>query len=390
VTGHPAEFGLTPDALRAAAERKAGASDYGSDSYKATLEVLLHSIATEANLNETGLGEIRDRIVAALANRLTVVAWEKANPEAATAPVEAPIVILGLPRTGSSILHETLAAAPGMRTPLIWEVKEMSLVHEVTDADTDDRIKEIEAAIERKNRLAPGYAAIHYENPLIPMECVALLVLDLVTVQFSTIAYTPGYRQFLLHHDAHASYDWHRRGLRYLQAAKSGKRWVLKAPMHSLYLEALLDTYPDARLIQTHRDPVRSLGSLCSLHETLRSPFSDQVRMEEQAPDDIAYTAAVIQRAVDFRRDHPEQETRFHDVAFRNFISDPEATLSGIYAHCGMEFDDVARKATLDYIKNRPREKYGKHSYTLEQFGLSAGQIRPMFADYAQRFEACL
>lgn len=377
---------LTPEALREAAESKVGASDYGSDSYSAVLDALLDAIRREANLNETGFREIRDRVVAALANRLTVVAWEKANPEAAAAPIEAPIVILGLPRTGSSILHETLAAAPGMRTPLIWEVKDMSLVHDVTDASADDRIKEIEAAIERKNRLAPGYAAIHYENPLIPMECVALLVLDLVTVQFSTIAYTPSYREFLLGHDARVTYDWHRRGLRYLQAANPGKRWVLKAPMHSLYLEALLETYPDARLIQTHRDPVHSLGSLCSLYETLRAPFSDTVDMVEQAPNDVAYSAAVIQRAVDFRRDNPGEEGRFCDVAFRDFMGDPGTTLSRIFAHCGMEFDEEAREATLGYIENRPREKYGKHTYTLEQFGLSEDRVRPQFADYAQRF----
>lgn len=377
---------LTPDRLRELAERKAGSGDYGSDSYMAGLDALLYSVEHEANLNETGLREMQDRIVNALANRLTLVAWERENPEAASAPINSPIVILGLPRTGSSILHETLAAAPGMRTPLIWKVRDFSLVHEVTDANSDDRIKEIEAAIERKNRLSPGYAAIHYENPLIPMECVALTAIDLVTVQYPTVAHAPTYRNFLLTHDAHVTYDWHRRALRFLQATNPGAQWVLKTPMHSLFLKSLLDTYPDARLIQTHRVPIRSLASLCSLYETLRRPYSDHIEINEQARSDVAYTATAIQRAVDFRRDNPDMEPRIHDVAFKQFMADQAGTLAGIYAHCGLEFTDEARDAMLGYLESRPRNKHGTHSYSLENYGLTPADLEPMFSDYTARF----
>jgi len=381
---------LTPAAIREAAEAKAGYNDYSSDSYMAALEPLLYSIEHEANLNANGLQEMRDRIVNALANRLTVVAWEKANPELAAAPIESPIIILGMPRTGSSILHETLASAPGMRTPLIWEVRDYSLVHDVNGAELDQRLDEVNAAIERKNKLAPGYAAIHYEDAQIPMECLGLMVLDLITTQFATIAYAPTYRAFLLSLDARSTYQWQRRGLRYLQASNPGARWVLKAPMHSLYLGALLETYPDARVIQTHRDPVRSLGSLCSLYETLRRAWSDDVPIKQQAPEDVAYSAAVMQSAVDYRRNHQDDDGRYCDVAFKNFMGDPDGTLKHIYAHCGLEYSDAARDAMLSYIENRPREKYGKHSYTLEQFGLSAEKVAAQFADYSSRFASYL
>ncbi len=237
------------DLLKAAAA-KAGHDDFGSDSYRAALEPLLHSIRYEMQLSDKGRGEMRTRIVDALANRLTLVAWEKAHPALAKGAVDVPIIILGLPRTGSSILLETLAAAPAMRTPLIWEVRDFSLVHDVQDAHDDARIQQIEAAIARKNEAVPGYAAIHYENPHIPMECVALTIVDLVSTQFSTIAWAPTYRAFLLGHDMRETYRWHRRALRFLQARAPGKRWVLKAPMHSLYIETLLETYPDAVLLQ--------------------------------------------------------------------------------------------------------------------------------------------
>lgn len=378
------------EALRRAAIEKAGHDDFGSDSYLAAFDPLLHSINHEMQLNERGRGEIRSRIVDALANRLILVAWEKANPALAAKPIDAPVMILGLPRTGSSILHETLAAAPGMRTPLIWEVRDFSLVHSAADARADARMEEIEAAIARKNEAVPGYAAIHYENPYIPMECVALTIVDLVTTQFSTIAWAPTYRAFLLSFDMRETYRWHRRALRFLQAREPGKRWVLKAPMHSLFVEALLETYPDAVLLQTHREPIKVVGSFCSLCATLRRGWSDRERAEIDAAHDAAYAAELVRRAVDYRRANPEQEPRFHDVAFRRFMDRPEATLEAIFAHCGMDFSPQARAATLGYLESRPRDKHGAHSYDLAHFGLTEQAVGALFADYVERYATCL
>jgi hypothetical protein len=377
------------DLLKAAAA-KAGHDDFGSDSYRAALEPLLHSIRHEMQLSDKGRGEMRTRIVDALANRLTLVAWEKAHPALAKAAVDAPIIILGLPRTGSSILHETLAAAPAMRTPLIWEVRDFSLVHDVQDAHDDARIQQIEAAIARKNEAVPGYAAIHYENPHIPMECVALTIVDLVSTQYSTIAWAPTYRAFLLGHDMRETYRWHRRALRFLQARAPGKRWVLKAPMHSLYIEALLETYPDAMLLQTHRDPVKVVGSFCSLCATIRRGWSDREPSADDAAQDAAYAAELVGRSVRFRQSHPELDACFHDVAFKRFMAEPEATLAAIYAHCSLPFTADAAEATLGYLDGRPRNKHGTHEYRLDQFGLTPEAINALFADYKARFGALL
>ena len=370
--------------LRGAAAQQAGHDDFGSDSYMAGLTALLHSIEHEMQLNDRGRSELHTRIVNALANRLILVAWEKANPEAAAAPIEAPVVILGLPRTGSSILHETLAAAPGVRTPLIWEVQNFALVHAVKDAKSDRRIAAIEQAIARKNEVVRGYAAIHYEDPHIPMECVALTILDLVSTQFSTIAWAPTYRAFLLNHDMRETYRWHRRALRFLQARSPGKRWVLKAPMHSLYIGALLETYPDAVLLQTHREPVKVVGSFCNLCATLRRAWSGSGDEQAHAAHHAAYAAELVNRAVHYRRSHPQENLRFHDVAFKRFMAEPEATLADIFAHSDMDFTAELRDATLGYLDARPRDKHGRHSYDLAQYGLSPDQIRVLFADYLE------
>jgi hypothetical protein len=384
------EFAFTPEALRRAAEAKAGHDDYGSDSYMAAMEPLLWSLEHEAGLNALGRQEFHGRITAALANRLTVVAWEKANPEPAAAPIEPPIVILGLGRTGSSILHETLAAAPGMRTPLVWQVRDFSLVQQVADAKVDPRVHEIEAAIARKNEISPGYAAIHYEDAHVPMECLALTILDLVSSQFATVAWAPTYRRFLTETDARSAYRWHQRSLRYLQANTPGGRWVLKAPMHSLYIDAMIEAYPDALLVQTHRDPAEVIGSMCSLCETLRRPWSDRTDLSGDAAADTAFTAEGVRRAVRYRQDHPEIDARICDVAFREFMADPAGTLGRIYGKLGLAFTDAARDAMTGYLNNRPREKYGRHSYSLEQFGLTARDIAPMFAEYVDQYRVYL
>lgn len=380
---------FSPEALRRAAQAKSGHDDYGSDSYMPGLEALLYSLRHEANLNEAGLQEVWNRIVNALANRLTLVAWEKRNPEAAAAPIEAPLVVMGLPRTGSSILHETLAAAPDARTPIIWQVRDLSLVH-AGDAASDPRMKAIESDIAQKNARVPGYAAMHFEDAQTPMECVALTIVDMVSVQFCSIAWAPSYRDFLLTHDMTTTYDWHRRALRLLQAGAPAKRWVLKAPAHAGYLGALLATYPDAMVIQTHRDPAKVVGSLASLFATLRRGWSDHVDPVHQAPEDGGYSAEIIRRAMTFRRAHPELAGRFYDVAFKAFMADPAGTLTGIYRHFGMELSDAALDAMTSYIRNRPREKYGKHEYSLADFGLSEDRISQMFGEYNKEYAAHL
>jgi hypothetical protein len=374
---------FSPNALCRDAAQKAGHDDFGSDSYRAALGPLLHSIEHEMQLNERGRAELRKRIVNALANRLILVAWEKANAALAQAPIEAPIVILGLPRTGSSILHETLAAAPQMRTPLIWQVQDFALVHSVGEPASDDRIMAVEQEIARKNAAIPDYAAMHFENPFIPMECVALTIVDLVSTQFSTIAWAPTYRRFLLESDMCETYRWHRRALRFLLARKEpGTRWVLKAPMHSLYLDALLETYPDAVLLQTHRDPQKVVGSFCNLCATLRRAWSAQGDEARHAQADLAYAAQLVSRAVDFRHAHPELEQRFHDVAFKRFMAEPDATLAAIFAHCGMDYTPEARAAVLGYLDARPRDKHGTHTYDPGQYGLTPEAIAAQFAGY--------
>ncbi|MEL7453482.1 MAG: sulfotransferase, partial [Pseudomonadota bacterium] len=213
---------FTVQAVTDAAIRTAGDRDFGSDSYLAALAPLLHSLEHEAQLNQLGRIVLKGQIVSALASRLTVVAWEKANPELAAAPVTTPLIIVGMPRTGTTILYETLAAAPHLRAPLTWECRDYALAHEITDPQSDPRIEKLGRAMSRMDRLMPGFSAIHYFDPFIPTECVGLTILDLCSEQFPALAWAPTYRDFLLSSDFKSAYSWHKRGLRYSQAGWPG------------------------------------------------------------------------------------------------------------------------------------------------------------------------
>ncbi len=378
-------------AITTEAKKRTGLSDFDGESFRAALDPLLWALEHEANLNQLGRIVMRGMIVSALASRLRVVDWEKTNPEAAKADVKAPLIVYGMPRTGTTILYETLAASPQLRAPLTWECRDYHLAHEIKDARNDPRITKLGKNMARMDRLMPGFSAIHYFDPFIPTECVGLTILDLVSEQFPALAWLPTYRnEFLLKNDFKSAYNWHKRGLRYFQFTTPDTQWVLKTPMHSAYLGSLLETYPDACLIHTHRNPMEVIASVSSLCHTGRSGWSDHVATHKYAEHDVGYIAEITRRATAFRADNPQTEDRIYDVAFKQFLAEPEKVVEGIHAHFNRELSASSKTAMMDYLTNRPRNKYGVHRYSLEDFGLSEAAHGPLFSDYRNRFHSYL
>ncbi|MEO9968431.1 MAG: sulfotransferase [Hyphomonadaceae bacterium] len=380
-----------PDLIRAAAEKMSGFSDYGSESYASGLAILCHSMENEAELNQMGRFVLHRQVVAALAGRLTIVAWEKANPEAAKATIKAPLIVLGLPRTGTTILYETLAAAPDSRAPLTWECRDYGLAHDIADSTEEDpRLTKLGKQMSQVDRLMPGFSAIHKFGPYVPTECIGLTLLDMASEQFCAMAWLPTYREFLLNDEISSAYSWHKRGLRYFQSTQPEKSWVLKTPMHTGYLGELLKVYPDADLIQTHRDPMEVISSVANLYRVSRGGWSDVENTPERAADDAAYYAEFVHRSVAFRNDNPDQAARFVDIPFRTFVKDPMTQIQKIYEHFGRDYTDEAATAMKDYLTNRPREKYGKHIYSPEQFGFTKETYDPVFAEYVEQYASYL
>ncbi len=378
---------FTVDGIRKAAEKISGLSDYGSDSYVPGLERMCWALENDAQLNQMGRMIMHRQISNALAGRLSVVAWEKANPEAAEAPVENPLFIIGLPRTGTSILFETLAANPRMRAPLTWECRDMALAHSVRQPPEEDpRIIKLGKQMSQVDRLMPGFTAIHHFGPFIPTECIGLTLLDMASEQIAALSWMPSYRKFLLENDFSTAFEWHRRGLRYLQSTQPDKSWILKTPMHTGYLEMLLKYYPDAKFIHNHRDPMKVISSVANLYRVSRSGWSDQPNTHERAQADAHYYLEFIRRALVFRANDPEESTRFFDVSFKEFVSDPMPLISRLYAHFERPLTDEGFNAMETYLKNRPREKFGKHKYSAEQFGFTEEEYEPLYRDYVTKF----
>ena len=376
-----------PDAIRKAAEKISGHNDYGNDSYIPGLEKLCWSLENEAQLNQMGRLVLHRQVANALAGRLTVIAWEKANPEAAQAPIIAPLFVIGLPRTGTTIMFETLAAAPHHRAPLTWECRDYALAHSVTQPPEEDpRLIKLGKQMMQVDRLMPGFTAIHHFGPYVPTECIGLTLLDMASEQFAALAWMPAYRAFLLENDFSTAYKWHKRGLRYLQATQPDKSWILKTPMHTGYLDTLIAEYPDAKFIHNHRDPMRVISSVANLYRVSRSGWSDAPNTHERARSDAHYYLEFIRRALAFRAGDPEESTRFFDASFTEFVKDPMPLIERLHTHFERPFTEDSFRAMNTYLENRPRNKYGKHQYSAEQFGFTQEEYTPLFKAYTERF----
>ena len=375
------------DGIRKAAEKIAGHSDYGSDSFMPGLEKMCWSLENESELNQMGRMIMHRQISNALAGRLTIVAWEKENPAAAQAPIVKPLFIIGLPRTGTTILFETLAANPDLRAPLTWECRDFALAHNYTaPAQEDPRILKLGRQMSQVDRLMPGFTAIHHFGPFIPTECIGLTLLDMASEQVAALTWMPSYRKFLLENDFSTAFDWHRRGLRYLQSTQPDKSWILKTPMHTGYLDMLVKFYPDARFIHNHRDPMTVISSVANLYRVSRSGWTDQPNTNARAQSDAHYYLEFIRRTLAFRANDPEENTRFFDVSFNTFVSDPMPLISQLFTHFERPLTDEGFNAMEHYLKNRPRGKFGKHHYSAEQFGFTEEEYAPLYKDYLDRF----
>ena len=267
---------LEPESIIAAACKRAGSSEMGSDSYLEPLTQYLASAEEEAGLTTFGRLAVRGMVVSALTNRIELHRWATDHPEIRQESIEAPWVIVGLPRTGTSLLSILMGLDPTARTPLQWEAAKPIPPPGLSDASLDPRIAAYQKQVDGLLELNPPFAAMHPTGAMLAQECVAFFMYDIRTLGIETQALVPSYGRWLEDADMTPAYDQHRTALQALQAAQPTERWVLKTPNHLWCLPTLLATYPDARIIWTHRDPGPVVTSLASLVNTLQRLFTDR------------------------------------------------------------------------------------------------------------------
>jgi len=378
---------LDEQALLARAARVTGLDDFGDARFHEPLRCLLASLESEAGLTPFGRIVARRDLGRLLENRLRMHDTFKRQPEMGDAPIQRPLFVIGLPRTGTSILHELLAQDPANRVPMTWEVMNPWPPPERASYESDARIAQVEDHFRGIDRVLPGFQAMHPMGARLPQECVALTAHDFASLIFHTSYRIPSYQSWLDRADLRPVYASHRRWLQYLQWRCPAERWVLKSPGHLWALDALLAIYPDARIVQTHRDPLQVVASLVSLITRLRGLASDAADPFEIGADWTTRLAAGLRLASQARERSSGGSAQFLDVRFGDLVGRELEQVRRIYDHFGMELRSEAEARMRRFLAENPRDKHGRHRYSLDFAGLDADRLRPSFADYQRRFE---
>lgn len=375
----PLDFG----ALMEAARRRTGLEDFGDPSFREPMAVLLDSIEREARLSPFGRVITRERLVSVLANRARVEAAVRADPGIASRPLAPPLVIIGLQRTGTTLLHRLLASNPRRRWLASWEALNPAPVER--RGGEDPRIRDALRAERALSYLAPDFFAVHPVQARGPEEDV--LLLDFAfrsTVPESTLR-VPTYARWLEGVDQRPAYETMALLMRVLSSQRGGDdRWLLKTPHHLEWLDVLFDVFPGTQIIWTHRDPVETVPSFCSMIAHGRGVFSDEVDPHEVGRDWSRKIARLVDRAVQTRS--ARGDASFIDVQYEDLVRDPIEQLRRIHAFTGEEFTaDVERRAE-EALAAHPQHAFGRHRYRVEDFGLTKAALRELFASYRARF----
>ncbi len=387
----PSDTRLDEASLLAEARERAGQSEFGDESFREPLRVLLRSLEAEARLTPAGRAGQRTRIVGLLAARLQTQAWLAHHPEVEDERVDVRFVVVGFPRTGTTLLQRILARDPRASSLAWWECRHPAPFPGWTVADAkrvrDPRIAHAEAQVAAMLAGNPALAAVHPLDALAPDEDLMLLEHSFQSSTPAGSMNVPTYLRWHLGQDGRASYRDHARFLRFLQWQKRMRGepiggFVLKAPHHMIHLDRIFEHHPNATIVQTHRDPLDTLPSLASMSLELRRLTSDAVDPRECADYALTTARCRLERLEQVRRAMPEK--RFVDVWFGDVVRDPLAVVEAIYDRVGLDLPPDVRAVMSRFIVENGRDQRPPHGYTLEQFGLDPESIRQEFATYRE------
>jgi len=369
---------LTLEDIVNAAREKSAAPDPDSDSWKEGLEILLHDHCRVARLTERGRAIARNRYVQALATRMQVDEYLRGNPAIVRAAIRRPVFILGLPRTGTTMASYLLGADPANRSLLRWEAYNVVPPAAAGALKSDPRCLAEVAKDAQLLGAAPRVAAAHWEPGDGPTECVHLLAQDFRSLMLAVITTVPTYHDWLLFTDMASAFAHRQRVLQILQSTNSG-RWVLKMPSDSLFIRQLFRTFPDAKVIWTHRDPYAATSSSFGMRGASRPMFEvDEGReyMRLRFPLQLALHVA---RPLELSRERPAD---FYHLYYDDLIADPLAQMRKIYRWLGDDWTETAEAGMRAWLEDNPQNKRGKHEHSLAEWGLSRRDLEPYFSDY--------
>ncbi|MGA9869250.1 MAG: sulfotransferase [Acetobacteraceae bacterium] len=367
--------------LLAKARRDTGLDDLDEAEIIEPLERLLAACGQEANLSLIGRFALRWDAVRFLSNLLRLRAAEAASPDIVSQPIDRPIFITGLPRSGTTFLHRLMMEDPVTRAPRVFQT-----IHPYPDRGAPDRReRRVNRQLRAFERLAPEFRSLHPLEARSPQECCEITAHVFRSLRFDTTFQIPSYRNWLDETGQLPGYLFHRRFLQHLQHQEGAGRWVLKCPDHLFALRELRMAYPDARVVFVHRDPVKVLLSLTQLTEVLRRPFTRRLDPVRIGHEESARWYDGTLRMIQADAEQPFAEPICH-VHYLDLITDPVSTVEGVYAHFGLTLAPEAAKRMASLVMDRPNGGYGRHSYRFEDHGLDAGTERDRFRAYMIQF----
>lgn len=382
LAAYGATVDLHPEALLTAAIERTGLDDFGDPAFRERLEVLCTALRDEAGLSDTGLGIAFEQLVGNLVNRLRLEALIADHPEIEDIAIERPIVICGLPRTGTTHLHNLLAADPALRYLPYWESLEP--VPGPGEDTPEPRRQRCGAGLEMVNTSMPEFRRMHDMTVEHAHEEIQLLANDISGMLFETTYYVPSFAAHYKAHDQSASYAYLKRSLQAMQWLRGGTRWVLKSPQHLEQFPTLAATFSDATFVVTHRDPVDMTLSMMTM-------ICYAMRMAVTQPDVAKVTEHWLKRIDDLlagcirdREVLPAGQSI--DVRFDDFMADERGTLAGIYRLADQPFGDDVRAAMTDFLTEHPRGRYGGVIYDAANLQLDPAALAERFRGYRERF----
>ncbi len=375
---------LSTDRLINQARRRTGLQNFGDESFRAGLEMLTAELRGQAQLSQIGRLAAHFNLLENLCVRLQLIDFRAQRPEVARQQIQRPLFVIGLPRTGTTILFELIAQDPAMRSPSSWEVAKPIPPPKHASYQNDKRIRSVDRFMALAEKLSPGFQAIHAIGARLPQECVYIFASQFVSEQFGYMYNIPAYRAWALDQDMTASYRWHANFLQHLQVDCGREHWVLKTPFHLAYLKYLFAQYPDAAIVWTHRRPLEAMASFSSLASTLHGGFSDTVDPRAIGAHEFEHFSKIVQTGIQQRRGL--DQSQFLDVSFSAICSNPIAVIRNLYEYFGMHLGSEAETRMRAYLKQRPRNLYGEHRYSAAEFGLDGSQERDLYGEYLTLF----
>ena len=381
----PSKPDLSEQYILNAAMNSTSFNNWGSNIFQEGMRQLLNSSIKEAKLHFFGRQFLQKGCIRAVKDRIRLQKAFQKNQEILNTPVEKPVFILGLPRTGTTFLQNLLFRNDQFRHLHYWE--QVAIGPQPTHKNLQDNyiIKSCVSFVDKLKTITPEFFIAHEINPYGPEECNGLMERNFTSIIYFMFRNIPSYMEWFQAHDMTETYDYHKQQLQFLGYHFSKKQWVLKAPVHLFFLKYLFKTYPDARIVHLHRDPLEVIPSMASLVVISRQIHSNHVSVQETANQILDWVRKIITNSIAFRDETDSDQ--FLDLAYTDLVKDPLNTINQIYKWLGVDINNEIQSNVSSWLENSSRKRSGKaHHYSLEQFNLTEKIIQNEFNHYYDQY----